>query len=310
MLKIKYLKIFSLILLVFLVFPAPINVKAQQAQTGLSISPPSFELTANPGDIVTNVIKVENLSSTKLTVKAKAESFVAYGQDGQVSLSEEDATYSIKNWITIKQTSFVIEAKKSANIEFTLTVPKDVEPGSHYGAVVFSPTEAVGFNENGAKILQEIGSLMLVKVPGDVYEEAQIQKFSSAQETYKDPNMKLDLLVKNTGTVHFKPFGSIVIRDIFGNKIKTIELTPKNILPGNERIFSNDFQLEEFGPMKAEVTIFYENGAKNQRAETSFFSIQQDKTFKIVGVTFAVLLVYILLRKRINKAVRIIIKGS
>ena len=56
----------------FILFSFP---RAQEGTTGLTISPPIFELTSIPGRTLTEKIKVTNTASGKVTVAAEIEDF-------------------------------------------------------------------------------------------------------------------------------------------------------------------------------------------------------------------------------------------
>ncbi len=305
----KLKKKYTLIaLLIFLSLVLVSRVHAQEDKTGFSISPPSFEINANPGDKITNSIKIENISERALEINIKPQNFVAYGESGQVSITDTEVPASIKDWISTKITSLIVNPHTIALINFEVNVPNVVEPGTHYGALVFSTQ--LGQNPiNGANILQEIGAIILIRIPGDVIENAELIHFSPDQQYFVDPKIKLNTLIKNTGSVHIKPTGLITITDILGNKIQTIEVTPRNILPGNNRQFDEEFDFQNVGYYKASLQLFYKSGEKTIASEVWFVSIYKDRLIPITIGVSAVVVFYFIFRKRINKALSIILKG-
>ena len=274
-----------------------------------SISPPNFEISASPGDVIKNTIKLENLSDSLLTLTVKGENFIAYGEGGQVNLTEEDSTYSINKWLSFSKTEFNIESHKTYLFEFTLNVPQNAEPGSHYGAVVFansSPTTETG---SVAKVIQEIGALVLIRIPGQISEEANLLSFSPETPYFTDPKVKLNALAENVGGIHIKMTPYINIYDLFGNKVKTIEADSHNILPGSKRLFTGESDFEGFGYFRATIEMVYSSGEKVLRSETNFYSLNLQRSVPITIGIVVVLGIYITFRKRINKAIKIIIKG-
>lgn len=306
-------KIILSVLMIFAVlgfsFISPI-VKAQTSDDtkGFSVSPPSFELDVNPGDVITNTIKVENLSDIDLEITANVQSFVAYGEEGQINLTEDDSEYSITNWITFEDDVFQVPANQVVNVPFTINVPDVAEPGSHYGAVVFS-SNSVSTEPNTPNIVQEIGSIVLLRVPGDVEESATVVEFKSDKPYYTDPKVMIHTLLENTGNVIVKPTGSIVILDLFGNEVQRIELTSNNILPGSKRSFDQEFDFDKIGFFKAKLDLKYGDD-KTLTAETSFTALYTQKTVPIILLIVAIILIYIIFRKRINRAARVIVKGE
>jgi hypothetical protein len=249
--KVNIFKVVSLLVLFLILLSQfnPVSVESQEASgSGFAISPPSFELNANQGDTIKNTIKVNNTSTKALSFNVKAENFVAYGEGGQVSLTEEESTYSISRWIEFKKNSFLLQPGKTEIFDFTIKIPKDAEPGSHYGAVVFSTGGSTeGLEGGGAAVLQEIGSLILIRLPGDVTESANIESFAPAQDLFRDPKVTLNALLENTGSVHFKPSGFINIYDFLGNKVQVVEVKGRNILPGSKRLFDEQFDFDKIG---------------------------------------------------------------
>jgi hypothetical protein len=285
------------------------KVSAQTPASSFAISPPSFDFTANPGDVIKNSIRVENLSDLPLNITAKPENFLAYGDTGQVSLTEEDTSYAINKWINLPVNVATISPKESETFEFIITIPQNTEPGSHYGAIVFSTITSGTTDGTGASVQQEIGSLILIKVPGDVIEDAKVDSFVSQENVYTDSNLMFKAVIENTGTLHFKPVGRIYIKDIFGNIVETIEVDSKNILPKNKRAFEENFTFERVGYYKAEIEMFYKNGEKVLRDETSFVALNLSKSVPVLIIVSGVVALYFFKRKRINKAIMVIVKG-
>ena len=86
------------LLLIFLILGGLVLTNAVFAQEmGLNISPLTFELTANPGDTLSNKLKLYNPTDSTVIVKMETEDFKAVGETGQVIVApEENITYSLK----------------------------------------------------------------------------------------------------------------------------------------------------------------------------------------------------------------------
>jgi hypothetical protein len=307
----KILKNIAVVLLLNVLFLAlPYSKINAQSARSFSISPPNFEINANPGDVVKNTIKVQNISDVDMIFDMKAENFVAYGDEGQVSLTEEDSTYSISKWLEFSSVQFAVPAHGEYLFDFTINIPQNAEPGSHYGAVVFS-NGASGIIESGsgANVVQEIGALVLIRIPGEVNEDASIVNFAPVSEYFTDPKIKFTSIVENTGGVHFKMTPLIKIYDIFGNKVKTIDVASHNVLPETKRIFDAESDFDGFGYYRAEIEMFYAGGAKILHADSHFIALNTAKSIPITLGVVTAIAVYIIFHKRINKAIKIIVKG-
>ncbi len=294
----KFISLISLICLISLIQPS-----YAQEHAGFAVSPPSFEINANPDDLIKNTIKIENLSSGDISIKTEARNFVAYGEGGQVSLTDEESSFSISKWVKIDKDTFTISPKSFALVSFELQVPKNAEAGSHYGAIVFSTVPDSKSGQNSATVAQEIGSLILVKLPGNTYENAKLISFEPLTQFFKDPNITLNYLIENTGNVHIKPYGFITITNIFGGKTKSIEIKGHNILPGSKRLVSQDFKLDGIGPYKADLNLLYSGGGRLIRGQTQFVALNLPKLKTVLIILGILILVYLVLRKRINRAI-------
>lgn len=306
--SLKLIFLFFLLLLIF-----PFRVFAQTTdKNGFSISPYSYEYELNPSQEVTATLRVENIYTSEIKVVIIPENLVAYGQDGQVSITDDEPTFSIRDWIKITKDNATIKPKEFAYFDFKISVPANAEPGSHYGAIsVRLMGDNKPLSETGASIVQKSSAIILLRVPGDVKEELNLVYFQPEKFFYTDPKFKLSALFENKGTVNVKPFGEINIFDIWGNKIKSIKVAGKNILPDKKRIFEEEFDMEDISYFRAELNMFY--GSSSQKtifAQTNFIGINWPVLSKYLLILLGVIVFYIVFRKRINKAVKILLKGD
>jgi hypothetical protein len=97
------------------------GVKAADATSGrgITIIPPSFELYANPGESVSDKIKVRNDSTAEVTYQVLVEDFKAVGEEGSVSLiddSQPDTTYSLAKWVIPEPRTFTLAPNQEKEI--------------------------------------------------------------------------------------------------------------------------------------------------------------------------------------------------
>lgn len=295
-----------------LLFLPNILLAQSSEKIGFSLSPYSFEYDGMPGQVISGTLRVENINSEKINIIVEPESLVAFGQDGQVAITEEDPTFSLKNWITISNPRASVKPKEFAYFDFKLNIPVGTDPGSHYGALSVSfAGDVKPKTSTGADIIQKSSAIILLRIPGDVKEELNLVYFQPEKFFYTDPKFKLSALFENKGTVNLKPFGEINIFDIWGNKIKSIKVAGKNILPDKKRIFEEEFDMEDISYFRAELNMFY--GSSQQKtifAQTNFVGINWPVLSKYLLILLAVIVFYIIFRKRINKAVKILLKGD
>jgi len=136
-----------------------------QKTEAASISPLTFELSANPGDSITNTVRIFNDTGSTAGVSIDVEDFVAAGEEGKVSLQTQvqNHSYALSKWVTVSPRTFTLEENESKSIECTINVPLDSEPGGHYSSILASIGNT-GPVDGGVGISSKIGSLVTLKM--------------------------------------------------------------------------------------------------------------------------------------------------
>lgn len=278
----------------------------------LTMSPVTFELTADPGDMLANVIKITNPGSSSIGVKMESEDFAAVGEMGKVAvLDEENKTYSLKKWIGVEPELFTLAPGEAKIINFTINVPADAEPGGHYASIL-SVVTADTRPDSGTAVAQKVGALVLLSVSGAVKEDLLIKEFSAPPFSEKGP-VPFTIRFENIGSIHLRPIGFVSISDAWGKKLKDIAFPQKNILPGAVRkldaVWDKSFL---FGKYHADLVGSYGNGMDSKSIDAALdFWVIPWKMLSIIMLGAFVLL-YILYkgRHRLVLALRVIIKGK
>ncbi len=273
----------------------------------LELSPPVIELNANPGQTVTAEIKIRDVSNSTLVVRGKADDFGAGDENGdpKVLLDETAATrYSLKFWInSVPDLNLVPREIKTVTVR--INVPKNAEPGGHYGVVRFTGTPP-GLEGQGVALSASIGALILLKVSGPVTEKIELVDFYATTGATKEGSLfergpiTLVERLKNTGSVHVKPTGSIDITDIFGHLVDVVPVNqpPRNILPDSIRKFNQIWnQKWLFGRYHAQANLSYGAEHKVLVAGTVFWVIP----YKLIILVLVILVVgFFVLRRAIR----------
>lgn len=279
------------------------------AQAGFLVTPPTFELSANPGDTLTNTVRVENISDTPLEITVDKRRFVARGEEGAVELVSEDNELTLSGWMQVSPASVVLEPKASQTFTIFTQVPENAEPGGHFASVVFTSGKADP-NAQGASVVQEIGVLSLLKVAGTVEEEWGIVSFDPAQWLFETSPVLLNTRVENTGNIHVKLTGTITITDLFGRVVDTVEIEPKNVLPDAIRLYDATWDTNQLiGRYQATVSMASGPESKIDTASTTFVIFP----YKPVAVISVVLIIILLLlyrsRGRLGRSLKVLLRG-
>lgn len=290
------------------------RVVTAQGLAGLTLIPPKFELFANPGDIVSETIRVRNNSDSPYTVGVLVEDFSSAGEEGKVVLEEgeSDEVYSLKRWIEPGSENLVIQPGEEATLPFTISVPRDAEPGGHYASILFQ----IGGGEpqpGVTSVQHRIGSLILLRVSGDVVEEGEIESFSAPSYSQKGP-VTFELRVKNNGTTHIQPNGTIIITNMFGKKVDEIPLNGSNVFPGSIRRMGTQWEKENLlGHYTATLVATYGQQNLPLTAATKFTVISPVAAIMlIVGVVAGLIFIASLIsgRSRVLQALKILTTGK
>ena len=286
-----------------------------EKSSGVTVSPLTFELTANPGDAINNKIKIYNPTERIVSIRVEAEDFVAVGEEGKVvttSEEDEDSTYSIRKWITLIPDEFTLEPGQEKIVDFIIEVPKNAEPGGKYGSILAGISGSISTEGiTGAAISTKTGSLILLMVSGDYKEELEVSDFTAPSFLEYGP-VPFEIKFQNTGSVHVRPRGFVVVTDIFGKKVAELEFSQKNVIPDairrNEAIWDTKFL---FGKYTAVVVGNYGTGNIPFESRVITFSVFP---WKIMLGVVVVLLIFILFvmktKKRWGPALKILFKGE
>jgi hypothetical protein len=208
---------------------------ASAAPLPVAIRPAHFEIAANPGDRLTVTIYFWNGTDTELPVHMESEDIRPQDENGHVAGEAEDAVNSLKGWVKPKYPDVVVFPKQEIALDFTIEVPVNADPGSHWGGVVVrtAPVPAGG----GAAIQARVGTIVLLRVSGEAKEKLTLESVS-VPGFLDSPPIALDARFRNEGTVHEAPSGSIEVRNMFGGLAATGTLPVRNVWPGDVRQIS------------------------------------------------------------------------
>lgn len=133
------MKLFSRAILSIFVFTSMVSL----GHANLSISPLKHEFTIEAGSEKTENVLVTNQTDGPITLYTSKEDFVAGDDTGTPTFikpkDQTDDTYSLSNWIKLENENLTLAKGESREVRFTVKVPKNSEPGGHYGAIFFSP---------------------------------------------------------------------------------------------------------------------------------------------------------------------------
>jgi hypothetical protein len=284
---------------------ASFKVYAQRnTNVGMIVHPSSFDLVESPGQTTTDTITLDNLQSQSIKVRVDLRNFTALGEEGAVNLTTDDTTYSLAKWIAVEPMTIDIPAHSSNVFNFSVAIPKDAEPGGHFGSIVFT-TVPPAVKGTGAALSLEVASLIALEIPGNAKEKAIIESFTTDKKFYEFGPVTFNTRVSNQGGRHIVINGSIIAKGWFGQKFIAPLYPPESILPGATKKITTviDHNLL-IGPFTATLIATY--GTKNEQLNANI-------EFNAFPIRYAVILLVILFliflaRNRIAAIIKISIK--
>lgn len=212
---------------------------------GMTLSPPLFEMTLKPGEETAHIIRITNPTKNLIELYPSAGNFTASGEGGEPKYEigektiENNSQFSIANWVSFFEPKVALLPEQVVEFRFRIKVPENAEPGGHYG-VVFLGTKPPEDKTDSSQVSLStmVGSLLLVRVPGDVHEEASIDEFSIPWFFFSPP-IDFNVYLKNTGNVHVRPKGDVTVLNWRGREETRIDINPTkgSILPESRRKF-------------------------------------------------------------------------
>lgn len=274
---------------------------AASAQSGqaFTISPALIELSANPGETAIATIKLTNLSSTDLSITTQANDFGSKNETGEPNIIFDDQAtpYSMRSWIGLSE-EFKIGTKESKTIDFPIKVPQDAEPGGHYSVIRFTGS-VPGEEGSNVALSASIGSLIFLKVSGQMQQKASIASFYAAKKDFAASSffetgpVSFVERIKNDGNVHLKPTGTIEVKNTFGKVVSTMRVNgdpgnedtpPRSVLPQSIRRFDQSLEGKRlFGKYTATLSVHYGDPQQKLEQTISFWVIP----YKLVGLIIA-----------------------
>lgn len=220
-------------------------------------------------------------------------------------LGDERGPYSLKDYLSFEESSFILEQGERAVIPVTISIPADAEPGGFYGSVLVSTASVPGETPDGevrgsTAIVSRIGALFFVTVPGDVEKDGALKNFATIpdQNVFKEGPIRFQLVFENTGSVHLNPYGDIRITNILGEEVGVVDAEPWYALPQSTRL--KEVRWERpflFGYYKATANVNRGYDEVVDTMEVSFWVLP----WKPVALGVLVLLVVIFLIRYIGK---------
>jgi hypothetical protein len=268
------------------VLPAAADTSSQSGN-GLKVSPVVTNLTISPGESQVVTVYVQNVTKSTVTLQALVNDFTAgNNESGQPALlldpNQYAPSHSLKRYVA-PVGNFTLQAGEEKGVVVTVAIPKDAIGGGYYGAVRFAP--ASSSSNNSVSLSASVGSLILVKVPGNYKEDLKLASLDVRTSPEDSPkvvftsgdNLVAAVRFQNDGDVQEQPFGKVVLKQ-GSTELASYEInntTPRgNVLPNSIRKFTlNLTKVGAFGQYTIMGNFGYGSSGQLLSGQTTFYVI-------------------------------------
>lgn len=282
---------------------SPLAHAATSGGNGLRVSPVRSDVTINPGQSYTLSVNVTNVTSSSADLQAIVNDFTANpDESGNPAIILDPTKYasshSLKRFVQ-PIANFSLSPNETKAVSVIINVPKNAAGGGYYAAVRFAPASQTLEPNQNVSLAGSVGSLILVKVPGDIHEQLTIASFDARQNdtasTFFTTNKKITATVRfrNSGNLQEQPFGKILLKNRSGKTLASYEINnvqpAANVLPDSIRKFSIPVsKVGHFGEFKLEGNFGYGSNGQLLSASTTFYVIPVWLILLVVGIVLLI----------------------
>jgi hypothetical protein len=222
-------------------------------------------------------------------------------------LGDDVGPYSLRETVQLSESQITVAPGETRSVSVNISAPANLSPGGRYGAVVISnaPSQLEGeqTQSSGATLVSRIGSLLLIKINGDLNSAGELIDFSTTlqEKAFFSSNPKnFSIKFENNGNVHLIPYGSITISNLLGTEVDKLLIEPFFALPESTRKieveWNNDRKL--FGYYTASLDLKRGYGDLEDSKKISFMILPLN--YILIAIIFVTVLLglYYMLAKR------------
>lgn len=205
--------------------------------SALTISPTKIEVAVDPGQTAIGEIEVFNEQQEVKTFYTTFENFEPRGETGAPYFVGGGA--GLASWIESTR-SFEIQPGEKIAIPYSITVPADSTAGGYFAGIFFGTQPPAVSGESEVAIGGKVGTLVLLRVNGDINEEGGILDFKAGEKfLFTSLPITFSYRFNNNGGDRVVPKGQIVVKNSFFQEAATLAVNSSegSVLPGSIRKF-------------------------------------------------------------------------
>jgi hypothetical protein len=244
----KKLKLKILFLFIFLPTYFLIAQIVKAAPLSLSIDPPITTIQAIPPTTTNSYINIQNNENSQIALRIEIKPFKANEENGELEYLNEMPPFfrniQILDKDDVPVENITLGPKQKKNLKLSIAIPKDENISDYYFSVIFISTGSPSDTSNLSANRIGITTNVLLSIGSPELPKTTVEEFSSNIFFEKGP-VPFTVRLKNTGSHFIKPKGQIIIKNMFGQSIKRLDLFSVNILSDSIRAIPNDTYMQE-----------------------------------------------------------------
>lgn len=284
---------------------------------GLSISPPLLRVHIKPGKSITQVFKIDNLSSEDKTLIASVIPFTEADSNGNPILNPKASApwlnyFGLANSLIKLDQPFTLLAGSSDQLILSLAVPEDASLQDIYATLMISTySNTINQTLQGTAVKATIGSNLLITISSQAYPDTilKIENLSLTEGTYlKIGNiyfidnitpLKFSALVSNDGSFTAETKGVFKITTSSNKPVYLEGILPVNVIAKSKRQLVNTngqpFEytpsLSNIGPHQISLEIKTDNSNTSGSIAVFFFP------FKLaLGLLASLIIIFLIVK--------------
>lgn len=197
------------------------------------ISPPNFELRADPGDTVRRTITIQNSGEEAAEYVVRTADW-DLSDSGGVQIRPQEAGLaenSCRPWTRIERPRIKFAPDQVRRYRFEVRVPEDAPPGEcRFGILIAPAPETVDATQLGTIAIPVAGQIAIIVYVtiGDAQANLEIENGVLSGDT---GNRKAHLVIHNHGNAHGRPYGNLRARSSDGSEAD-VAVVPFPVLAG------------------------------------------------------------------------------
>ncbi|MFH0804729.1 MAG: hypothetical protein V1916_00875 [Patescibacteria group bacterium] len=188
----------------------------------LTLTPAIMEVDLTAGQKSLATIDVTNDTTKVMKLETAVYNFTAKGDTGEPDFNFTAPESDLASWIAVDQGPINLKAGATQTVNVVFNTPSTAAAGGHYAAVFMKEVGAAGTGT--VKIESMLGTLFLATVKGTYVESGSVAAFglTANQTSFREGPIAFEMQFQNTGDVHLKPSGTVVIKNMFSKDVASL----------------------------------------------------------------------------------------